>query len=63
MLNKKIARTYRLEPDVIKKIEVLQNLFSDTLGVKVSQADTIKIIVNEQWNIYDKKRLEEFTNV
>lgn len=54
----KISRTYRLEENTIKKIEGLQKFFSDSLGVKVSQADTLKIIVNEQWDSYDLSKYE-----
>ena len=45
----KIARTFRLDGDVIEMIKELQKRYSDVYGLKVSQADVISLIVRNEY--------------
>lgn len=59
-MSKKLkATSFRLDPDVKNKIDELQQYYSDTLNIKVSQAEIIKIAINSEYessNLSNKHR-------
>lgn len=60
MSQEKLHRAFRLEKSVLDKIKLLQEHYSDVMGVRVSQADIIKFCVNDSFESTNlsKKRME-----
>lgn len=50
----KVAKTFRLEKDVASQIVKLQEIYRQKLNISVSQADVIKILVNNEFDCIDE---------
>lgn len=55
MTETKVSRSFRLDDDVVEKIIYLQDLYKQQLGVKISQADVLSILVRNEYSNIDRK--------
>lgn len=56
MRDKKLSRTFRLSLEAVDKLLYLQALYSKRMGIKLSQADIIEMLINHEYDSVDKDK-------
>mgnify|MGYP001458505286 CR=1 FL=1 len=56
MKDKKISRTFRLNQAAVDKLLYLQALYSKRMGIKLSQADILEMLINHEYDSVDKDK-------
>lgn len=54
MTDKKLSRTFRLNLEAVDKLLYLQALYSKRMGIKLSQADILEMLINHEYDSVDK---------
>mgnify|MGYP001340679711 CR=1 FL=1 len=54
MKNVKKHTSYRLPEETLNKLKKIQSIYSEKLGIKVSQADIIVLLVKQEYDRLEK---------
>lgn len=58
MKNARKHTSFRLDPDVINNIKILQSIYTNQIGFKVSQSDVITLLVSKEVERIEKETKE-----
>lgn len=54
MKNTRKHTSFRLPFETLEKIKIIQSRYAEKLGIKISQADTIVMLVNQEFDRIEK---------
>lgn len=54
MKNVKKHTSFRLPDETLKKMKIIQSRYSEKLGIKVSQADIVIMLVKQEYDRLEK---------